>query len=131
MSDTIPRAEVEELYSRAIVLIAAFLREDFEGIAALEGEDAGKLLPHFGAFPCFPGSTGSPQLPFPALPAARGQGMSIGALIKGDGVRSEVSLKMRPGESDALVLEVGADAVATWELLTEPRRVDESSALVT
>jgi hypothetical protein len=86
MSDTIPRAEIEELYSRAIVLIAAFLREDFQGIAALEGEEADKLLPHFGAFPCFPGPTGSPQLPFPALPAARGQGMSIGALIKGDAV---------------------------------------------
>jgi hypothetical protein len=40
MSDTIARAEVEELYSRAMALIAAFLREDFEGIAALEGEDA-------------------------------------------------------------------------------------------
>jgi hypothetical protein len=55
-----------------------------------------RTAPHLGAFPCFPGPTVSPQLPFAAAPAARGLGMSIGALIKGDGATERRVVEMRP-----------------------------------
>jgi hypothetical protein len=47
-------------------------------------------------------------------------GMSVGAYLTEDAVLPyEVSLTRRPAFDDARVLAVGADALATWELLTE------------
>jgi hypothetical protein len=52
------------------------------------------------------------------LPAA--WGMSIGAHVTEDTVLPyEVSVTRNPAFEDALVLGVGADALATWEILTE------------
>jgi hypothetical protein len=52
------------------------------------------------------------------LPAA--WAMSIGALTaEGKVLPTEVSLTSTPGFEDAHVLAVGADALATWKLLTE------------
>jgi hypothetical protein len=46
--------------------------------------------------------------------------MSIGALTaEGKVLPTEVSLTRTPGFEDAHVLAVGADALATWKLLTE------------
>ena len=82
---------------------------------SLESKAAGanfpvRSAPHLGAVPSFRGRRDRPNFPFLRqrwLPAA--WGMSIGALIKGDAVLpSEVSLKMRPAYSDALVLGVWA-----------------------
>ncbi len=47
-------------------------------------------------------------------------GMSVGAYLTEDAVLPhEVSLTRRPAFEDARVLAVGADALSTWELLTE------------
>ena len=52
------------------------------------------------------------------LPAA--WGMSIGTWVTEDAVVPyEVSLTRKPCYGDAVVLGLGADALATWELLTE------------
>jgi hypothetical protein len=51
-------------------------------------------------------------------------GMSIGAhLAEGMVLPYEVSLTRKPALADARVLAVGADALATWEMLTERRIV--------
>jgi hypothetical protein len=52
------------------------------------------------------------------LPAA--WGMSIGALVKDGAVLPiKVSLTRTPAYEDALLLGIGADALTTWEMLTD------------